>query len=303
MASQTFRDTQIKWMQQLMGNSSMCDAVFEVGKEKKTMHGIRSLLGNISPVFRAQLFGSFAEAKKESVIEYPSISPDVFECIIRTSFCLDPNMNEHTVIPLMKAAQMLQIEPLVKECNYFLSNCIQENNVLAVLNSAYSLNTLNDVLLLKCKMIIAKKSNTILTCPEFISLHPDLLNHILSCDFFNVSEENIWTGCIKWANNVVSNSIQFPVIKNACVVSTAIKHNSKNNDDEPPLKKRKLNEENTNTNNSNISKTVSNTELIQLILPSIRIPLMGKEFFVTQVRSYLTREQAESVTDYYMLNR
>eukprot|EP01083_Nonionella_stella_P078027 213311_1 len=149
-ASKTFNDMQLRWMQRLMKNTKLCDAQFRIGEEKKEMYGIRSLLANISPVFKAQLYGSFSEAHPSTIIEYPTISPQVFECIIRSSFCLDPNITVNTVIPLMKACQMLQIPEIIQECSHFLANNIDKTNALEILISAYKTNALSQVLYHQC---------------------------------------------------------------------------------------------------------------------------------------------------------
>ena len=86
------------------------------------MQGVRILLSQISPVIHALLFGSFAESDLDSCIEYPTIAPPVFRCIIRASFHLDPNINELLVLHLFSAARMLQIDGLIAECKHFLAS-------------------------------------------------------------------------------------------------------------------------------------------------------------------------------------
>eukprot|EP01084_Bolivina_argentea_P099637 179086_1 len=245
----------------------------------------------MSSVFRAQLFGSFAESKFDSIIEYPTISPDVFKCIIRSSFSLDPNINEHTAILLMKAAQMLQIEALVAECVYFLSNCINQNNVLSVLNSAYLLNSLDYKFFRKCKSIIYKNPKSILSTEGFITLHPDLVIEILSWDYLNIREETIWTACVQWATNVISNKIQFPAIEKSIIASKPIQFSNDEKNDDEELK------------SVEIKETPSIATMLKLLIPHIRFPLMSTQFFVDKVKSFLTREQSDSVMVYYLLKR
>ena len=47
-------------MESFMFNANnLCDTVFLIGEEKTEMRGVKALLANISPVFRAQFFGNF----------------------------------------------------------------------------------------------------------------------------------------------------------------------------------------------------------------------------------------------------
>lgn len=80
-------------MERILSNEqNLCDTTFVIGPTKHKMHGIRSLLANMSPVFKAQLFGVFREAAKGEVVSYPTVSVEVFKCILRTSlgfvFCV-----------------------------------------------------------------------------------------------------------------------------------------------------------------------------------------------------------------------
>eukprot|EP00483_Globobulimina_turgida_P007030 UN07044 len=137
MASEDFRSVQTKWVEQAISSEKYCDAVFIVGKERSRMFGFRGLLANISPVFEAQFYGNFREAHTHEPIEYPTISPTVFKCIIRSSMNLDPNINAENVMELIQVSQMLQIRDLQKECAGFLENNLNVNNVLFVLNAGY----------------------------------------------------------------------------------------------------------------------------------------------------------------------
>ena len=317
--SKNFQNAQIKWMEDMLINKKqLCDVIFVAGSEKEKLYGLRALLANISPVFKAQLFGNFRESSLDEVIEYPTISSSVFKCILRVSFGLDPQITEHTAVGLIEASNMLQIEPLQRECQYFLQHCINEKNVLFLLNSAYCLNSLDKKLYLKCrKIILSSNSYSILLNEGFYSLHPDLIIDIISTNDFKAKEENIWNSCLKWAQNVIKKSLKFP--KKPKHVLQRLKTDNHNDDDN------KENKENDNKDddddddeeeddefdlngNNYYYKQRENEELnieyiLSPIVPYIRMPLMGKEFFIENVCKYLNREQSESVLIHFILDK
>ena len=101
MANVEFQKYQIKWMNTLMNNHELLDAKFCIGKEKEIMYGMRSLLSNISDVFKKQFNGNFQESSLDAMIEYPTVTPNAFKCILRASFCLDPGINADKLITCM----------------------------------------------------------------------------------------------------------------------------------------------------------------------------------------------------------
>ena len=218
MASDDFRQTQAKWVEKAISSDKYCDAIFIVGKQRKRMYGFRGLLANISPVFEAQFYGSFREASSiREEIEYPTISPNVFECIIRSSMNLDPGINAENVMELIQVSQMLQIPQLQKECAGYLENNLNVDNVLFVLNAGYCLNSLNKKFYKKSQRIALKNASQMISNKGFYSLHPDLLIQFLKSNCFKVKEEHLWHACFKWAQNIVDKSLTF-------------KHKTNNND-------------------------------------------------------------------------
>eukprot|EP01084_Bolivina_argentea_P168614 292373_1 len=324
MLSQTFQDAQSKWMEDMLSNkNNICDTIFIIGPEKKKMYGLRALLANISPVFKAQLYGNFKESSLNEEIEYPTISAVVFECILRVSFGLNPLITEHTAVPLIEASHMLQIQPLQRECQYYLQHCINPENVLFLLNSAYCLSSLDLDLYGKCRKIILETTNSysILSNEGFYSLHPELIIDIISTNDFKANEKVIWDACLKWAQNVIKKSLKFPK-KNKNILKylrSKLTSNIYYNDDGDDEKK--FNDEDNDQNDDNddiddfdfnknnyVYKRNNNEPLnieyvLSPIIPYVRFPLMDKTFFIEHVGKYLNRQQSESVLIYFILNK
>eukprot|EP01084_Bolivina_argentea_P087363 157792_1 len=204
----TFKTKQKQFLVNLMENQTLCDATISVGQEKQEMYAVRALLANISPVFKAQLFGEFKESQVSESISFPTIEPNIFKCIILTSMGLDPEVDSLDVLALIKAADMLQIDFLKDEC---INNRINKDNVLHILHEAYRTNYLNIRLYKQCMSVITKNSTQIISESNdaFLSIHPYLLEHILQCDFFHAKEEDIWNACLNWAKTIHNKKLQF----------------------------------------------------------------------------------------------
>jgi len=226
MASEEFKRVQQSWLENAIHNEKYCDAIFVVGKERAKLFGFRGLLANISPVFEAQFFGSFREAVNiRDEIEYPTISPNVFACIIRASLNLDPNINAENVMELIQVSQMLQIPQLQKECSRYLENNLSVDNVLFVLNAGYCLNSLNKKFYKKSLRIALKNATSMISNKGFYSLHPKLLIQFLASNCFKVKEEHLWHACVKWAQNVVDNELTFKYDHQPSEHNDALNHN------------------------------------------------------------------------------
>eukprot|EP01083_Nonionella_stella_P073192 197713_1 len=312
MLSQAFQDAQKQWMEDMASNTNkLCDTTFILGPQKTKMYGLRALLANISPVFRAQLYGNFMESSLDEMIEYPTILPSVFKCILRVSFGLDPLITEHVAVPLIEAAHMLQIEPLQRECQYYLSHCINEQNVLFLLNSAYCLSSLDSSLYSKCRsMILQSNAYSILLNEGFNALHPDLMIDIISCDDFKAKEEDIWNACFKWAQNVIDKSLKFErksknILQRLHSETRNTNHDIKdcdNDNDDDTSGTLDLSENDYYDLNSYDGEQQMQ-HVLQPIVPYIRYPLMEKAFFIENVCKYLSRTQSESVLIYFILSQ
>lgn len=223
---------------------------------------------------------------------------------------LDPLISEQTAVPLIEASQMFQIEALQTECRHYLEHCINSENVLFLLNSAYCLNTLNADLYRTCRRIIFECSAySILSNQGFYGLHPDIIIDIISCDDFQAKETTIWSSSLKWAQNVRSKKLKFPR-KNKRILN-GFRSNQISDGDSDDVDDGKESEDEMDEDTEIISMNDKKAEsedqalsrILRPIIPFIRFPFIDREYFIENICKYLNRKQAESVLIHHILNR
>jgi len=282
MANDDFREHQRRWMNRLRKNTKLLNAKFAVGKDKQIMYGLRSLLSNISKVFDKQFNSDGNKNNYDSVIEYPNITPDVFECILRASFCLDPGFTPDNVVPLLIASKTLRIKGIEIQCMKYLHESLSVDNVLSLLNSLYQNHRLTSRYFNRCELIILKNAATIIGQNSFKELHPDIMVYLLSHNCFNVKEEDIFTKCVEWSNNCIRK------------YGSGFTFTQPNNEQLPIL--------DMNTTHLSLDSNRGQYKWMHIINEYIRYPLMAKEFFVDTASEYLTWEQQRSVFVYFTLS-
>ena len=110
---------------------------------------IRSHLAHISGFFRKQLFGGFKESQstkkeynRDDIIYLENCDANIFECILRISYNLMPNISKDNIFELLNASDYYDIPLLFNLCKCWLNGNINSNNVLFLINKAYLLNCL-----------------------------------------------------------------------------------------------------------------------------------------------------------------
>ena len=121
------------------------DCTFKVGINERTFTALKALLAHLSPVFKGQLFGQFKEASqgRDEAISLLQCDADAFECILRASYGLNPNIKESNVMALFEQSKYYRIPMLEKECTKWLENNLNAQNVLTILNTGYLLGLID----------------------------------------------------------------------------------------------------------------------------------------------------------------
>ena len=216
------------------------DCTFVTGTEGNTKQflALKAHLANISDVFKAQFYGNFREASqnRDDPIVLPNCNPDVFECILRVSCGLVPDINQNNVLDLIIESKYYNITMLVNECFRWINRHISAENVLSILNQAYlrdiidiehgivtNINNENgnvsmisdsmsvESFVARCLLTIFDYGDKIVTQEYFWqSLHINVLMLFIGKDYFVVNEEKLWSALIKWAKyqaSCVDNNI------------------------------------------------------------------------------------------------
>jgi speckle-type POZ protein len=118
------------------------DVAFSVGGETFRAH--RAVLAARSPVFKAQLFGSMADAKMRCITLH-DIKPETFKTLLRFIYTDElPRVEEsssdssvdYLYLDLLAAADMYQLDRLKLMCTRRLWECVSAGTVAKVLGCA-----------------------------------------------------------------------------------------------------------------------------------------------------------------------
>lgn len=119
-------------LEQLVNNQYLSDVSFKVGKAGEVMVAHKSIITVASEVFYAQFNGNFAESKKDQPIILPDIEPPVLLEILRYMYCDEVNLAADNVVDMYYGAQKYLLMGLVKICEEFLNDSIDETNALKI---------------------------------------------------------------------------------------------------------------------------------------------------------------------------
>lgn len=178
-------------------NQLYCDVIFIVGTAGKEVKAHKYVLASRSSVFAAMLYGSLPEA---NAVIIPDIEPDVFDTLLRFMYFEAKEMNEHSVIGTLYAADKYDVTDLVEICRSFLESNIKEDTVCVIMENAKMFNMAD--LYSKCKTFIFNCSDTtVFDSPGFLDLGKECLKGIIESDDLPLDETLIYQSLIRWARH------------------------------------------------------------------------------------------------------
>jgi len=169
-----------KSLQKLIGNDLFADVYFEV--DGKRVAGHRNILASRSEYFAAMIASGFKESSQENPIYIPDLSYEVFIQIINflyTGHVDTVKLRPNVAVELIRASDLLNLSKLEEFVYYYLSDTINENNVIEIFREACeSLPELPNILEL-CYEEMSVKFSAIVETEEFIALPQKLMLKIL----------------------------------------------------------------------------------------------------------------------------
>src|SRR6218665_3024401 len=104
-----------------------------------------------------------------------------------------------TAASLMYAANKYMLPKLVRECGKCLSEGLNVDNVIHVLEQSSLFG--DDELQSKCLALIVNNAKVVLTGSKLVSASPQTMDTILSIDKLPVREIVIYETCLAWAKH------------------------------------------------------------------------------------------------------
>ena len=191
----------------------MNDVTFQVGNE---MDGILNIAANRtifalqSPVFKAQLYGKFAENKSDIVIKVPNITPYAFNLIKKLFYGESYILCAEHISEVLNASIFYLITKLENDCYNFVQNIDNINDWWTIIKSdpthlneniVYALITKSNVLLQNIHEIVGNQANLNQIQSYWLARLID------NSGFVTPNEQKIWEICHDHCYYVSDNDV------------------------------------------------------------------------------------------------
>lgn len=180
--------------------------------EEQYFYCVAGMLANASPYFQTLLYGGFREASSSDPITIEGVKKVGFRCVVRFCYGLDPQLNGQNVVATVKAAEMFGMSVLKDMCDLFMSTGkalvwqlanttgVTASNVLDVYSSLLD-SALSLELELRFWTIICEKPTVVLDSDAFLRCDLRIVQQLVKCESFDVSEERLWQQCLAAFND------------------------------------------------------------------------------------------------------
>ena len=189
---------QLKLLSKTYGKEKFCDATIIVGSEKKEFEVNRLLLAASSGHFEAALY----DCKFDGTLVLPEDSADVFECVVRFCYNMDPDITMEHVIDVVQSADKFQIDNLVEWGMELLAGYLDDNNLAIFFNEAVNKNQAHCIDI--CREYICDKEyncHKIFESDGFYSMSTAAVQELIKMNEVAVDEQNLFNYLVKWAEN------------------------------------------------------------------------------------------------------
>ncbi|KAF9934648.1 hypothetical protein FBU30_000972 [Linnemannia zychae] len=168
-----------------------------IGEEKVVMHGHSLILQARSTYFARALTQDWKEANQGNIIHKPNIRPIIFERILQFIYAGRLDLDETTVMDLIRAADELCLDDLLFGCERFALTILCRDNVLEMveLASRHCLGQLKT----ECLDFIASNIDHLKRGKRILQVEAEILKDILSMDQLDLEELEIWKIAVRWA--------------------------------------------------------------------------------------------------------
>ena len=186
-------------------SGTYCDLIFIVDDQQFPCH--RVILVSTSPYFQALLTDKFRENSLNS-IKLCDIEPQIFSSLLNFIYTGEIEIDENNVQELLIAGDMFQLDEMVKFCCVYLSQGLDEKNVLETWTIANRLQCLS--LEKDAEHYILQHFRSLIAL-DAVKLFPlDLLKRIISHDDLTVDDEHqVFEVVLNWyINNPQESSEQ-----------------------------------------------------------------------------------------------
>ena len=185
----------------------LTDLVIRSGSTEVKVH--KCVLAAGSNYFRACFTNSMIETESVEPLELNNIDEDSLNAIIDYIYTGSIDLSDANYLPILDAANQLELPKLVESCCEFLLSNLDVSNCLAIHDLSeqylcYSLST-------QAELYIFRHFEEIIETEEFVLLTYDRFSSYLVRDELSMpSEEAIYDAVVKWINHdQINRSVHF----------------------------------------------------------------------------------------------
>lgn len=173
----------------------LCDVVLEADCGHQ-VNAHRVVLSGCSPYFRGMFLNRLVESTQR-VVYIRQLDSDILEAVVAFAYNSEIRLQADRVLPLLVAADLLQVRTLFEECCGYLSTHLSSDNCLS-LKAFAELHNCKSLLQL-CTEFAMEHFEEIVQCEEFLQLPSDQLIDFISRDKVRVScEEQVYKAVLQW---------------------------------------------------------------------------------------------------------
>ncbi|KIH55216.1 BTB/POZ domain protein, partial [Ancylostoma duodenale] len=183
-------------LDELRRDGLLCDVELSVG-DHRTIAAHRVVLAAVIPYFHAMFTVEMIESTKKK-ITIRNIDFATLELIVSYAYCGRLHINVENVLPVMYAANFLQLNALTEKCANYLKHHMHLTNVLGVRAVCSSLNCSSA----ETERFVEKYFTSICLTKSFLELSIDELTMLLAKDSLNVeNEETVCKAALRWIDH------------------------------------------------------------------------------------------------------
>ena len=198
---QSTKNTILERNRHMFNNSDMSDINFTCEGSDKTFYAHKYVLGTSSAVFHAMFYGKLAV--KDSTVHLSDTNEESLEQFLRFLYTEECTLTADNVVMIMYHSKKYIVPSLTEKCVHFLSENLNTENVLDVLEQATRFD--EKELEKQCWKVIKTKTDEVVSSDSFINISHETLTKLLKQDILKIQEVELFQAVLKWIDSQCSS--------------------------------------------------------------------------------------------------
>ncbi|XP_063740979.1 LOW QUALITY PROTEIN: kelch-like protein 18 [Eleginops maclovinus] len=183
-------------MEEVRRQGKLCDVTLKAGGHKFSAH--RIVLAASIPYFHAMFTNDMMECKQDEIL-MQGMDPSALEALVNFAYSGHVAIDQQNVQSLLVGASFLQLQSVKEACCCYLQDRLHPKNCLGVRQFAETMmcTALYDA----ASSFLFQNFLQVCESEEFLSLKPEELLELVSCDELHVrAEEQVFEAVLAWVH-------------------------------------------------------------------------------------------------------